>query len=350
MELLDNGICDELILDDDTCGYDANDCKYVVFAKQRCQQVADAVKQCENNELLRKNFPMCSHVIPVCTTIKTTSTTTTTTTTTLKTTTTSIKEVTTVYIETKIPTIKTTSTTTTTTTFSTTTTTTTTTVSTYGPPLTCPMLYAKLPKNGRCNDEANIKECDYDGGDCCSKDPHCKTLVGLENPVEVDGCVCKTNVSFTYESCNYTKWKHLVRDNVCHDITNNAECLYDGGDCCRPIAYRGLPGCIECQCKTGRVKPLNTLNINDTYRNYDPRWALASNWPKDQRLSVQQIPERRLKWIYKYEEYPELMDPYNDYEDKILRLKQSQFNQSRLTKPIAKAHSAAQVRRNINFF
>ena len=65
---------------------------------------------------------------------------------------------------------------------------------------------------------------------------------------------------------------------------------------------------------------------------------------------MQQVPERRLKWIYKYDEYPELADPYNDYEDKVMMLRQSQFNQSRLVDPIAKAHDAAQIRRNVNFF
>ena len=137
----------------------------------------------------------------------------------------------------------------------------------------------------------------------------------LTSAVEVIGCTCKTNVSFTYGSCNLTTWRHLVRDNVCHDITNNEECLYDGGDCCRPIAYRGLPGCIECKCKTGRIEPINGLEPNKTYRTYDSRWGNSEFRPPDQRLTMVQPPERRLHWIYKYEDYPELADGNQDYDD-----------------------------------
>ena len=63
-----------------------------------------------------------------------------------------------------------------------------------------------------------------------------------------------------------------------------------------------------------------------------------------------QVPERRLNWIYRFEEYPELTDPDRDYDDFVLNFRLSQFNTSRLSNPIAKAHSAAQVRRNVNYF
>ena len=168
--------------------------------------------------------------------------------------------------------------------------------------------------------------------------------------VEVIGCTCKTNVSFTYGSCDLSTWRHLVRDNVCHDITNNEECLYDGGDCCRPVAYRGLPGCIECQCKTGRIEPQNGLEPNKTYRTWDWRWGVSEYRPPDQRLKMQQVPERRLNWIYKYEDYPELADGNEDYDDVVVNMRTSQYNNSRLSNPIAKAHTGAQVRRNVNYF
>ena len=115
---------------------------------------------------------------------------------------------------------------------------------------------------------------------CCD---HMRSQLFLISAVEVIGCTCKTNVSFTYGTCNYTQWRHLVRDNVCHDITNTRECLYDGGDCCRPIAYRGLPGCIECQCKTGAYEPLNTLDPNATYRTYDASWGNSKFRPPDRK-------------------------------------------------------------------
>jgi hypothetical protein len=51
--------------------------------------------------------------------------------------------------------------------------------------------------DGVCNDETNIAECDYDGGDCCPN-------------------------------------LNMVGDGICNDETNNLGCNYDGGDCCGP--------------------------------------------------------------------------------------------------------------------
>ena len=38
----------------------------------------------------------------------------------------------------------------------------------------------------------------------------------------------------------------LVRDGFCNDGTNNAGCLFDGGDCCGSCI--NLDHCTECQC------------------------------------------------------------------------------------------------------
>jgi hypothetical protein len=51
--------------------------------------------------------------------------------------------------------------------------------------------------DGVCNDETNIAECEFDGGDCCT------------NP-------------------------NMVGDGICNDETNRLGCNYDGGDCCGP--------------------------------------------------------------------------------------------------------------------
>ena len=37
-----------------------------------------------------------------------------------------------------------------------------------------------------------------------------------------------------------------VGDGACDDVTNIADCNYDGGDCCGNLTYQGA--CIECQC------------------------------------------------------------------------------------------------------
>ena len=54
---------------------------------------------------------------------------------------------------------------------------------------------SELVANSVCNDENNIVECTYDGGDCCP------------NP-------------------------NMVGNGICNDETNILECNFDGGDCC----------------------------------------------------------------------------------------------------------------------
>ena len=67
---------------------------------------------------------------------------------------------------------------------------------------------AALVGNGFCNDDTNIAECDYDGGDCC---PH----------------------------------PNMVGDAICHDETNHPGCNYDGGDCCVNV---NTDSCSDCNC------------------------------------------------------------------------------------------------------
>ena len=75
-----------------------------------------------------------------------------------------------------------------------------------------------LVGNGLCNDETNIAECGYDGGDCCGyiiRSEHCNE------------CIC-----FHQETCLAGLTHVFVGDGICNDETNIAECNYDGGDCC----------------------------------------------------------------------------------------------------------------------
>ena len=51
--------------------------------------------------------------------------------------------------------------------------------------------------NGYCNDEANIAECGFDGGDCCG-------------------------------------FSSLVGNGFCDSEANSTMCGYDGGECCGP--------------------------------------------------------------------------------------------------------------------
>lgn len=119
--------------------------------------------------------------------------------------------------------------------------TTTTTATTYDPPVECPMAVSKLARNYICDDVTNTLWCDFDGGDCCL--PDCNYTVfreltdGILTEFNVSGCRCIPNVD-TNTSCNISDAKHVIRDGVCNDITNNPECLFDGGDCCLPSAIR----------------------------------------------------------------------------------------------------------------
>ena len=77
--------------------------------------------------------------------------------------------------------------------------------------------------DGVCNDETNIAECNYDGGDCCP------------NPELVANSVCNydtNNAECAYDGGDCCPNPDLVGDAICHAETNHPECNYDGGDCC----------------------------------------------------------------------------------------------------------------------
>ena len=88
--------------------------------------------------------------------------------------------------------------------------------------------------NGFCNDEANTAGCSYDGGDCCGnnvKKNFCKTCECLDpNFVESTGC-------------EYPQWEG---DGWCDDGNNNADCTFDGGDCCGDDVKKTF--CTDCFC------------------------------------------------------------------------------------------------------
>ena len=88
--------------------------------------------------------------------------------------------------------------------------------------------------DGLCEDENNVPECDYDGGDCCGKviKEHCKE------------CKCK-DPSFggtVDKDCPKSYW---VGDGNCDDENNVPECNFDGGDCCIDTEQKQ---CQKCEC------------------------------------------------------------------------------------------------------
>ena len=141
--------------------------------------------------------------------------------------------------------------------------------------------------DGYCNDEVNIFDCDYDGGDCCGScvntdlctDCSCHGEIignGVSNALVGDGYCndetnnqqcnfdggdcCLSNVTTDYctnctchrlETCAMGYLPSLVGDGYCNDETNNVYCLYDGLDCCRSLVNATF--CSECSCHGGSI-------------------------------------------------------------------------------------------------
>ena len=88
-----------------------------------------------------------------------------------------------------------------------------------------------LVGNSFCNDETNIADCNYDGGDCCG---YCV------NTEHCEDCACLGNIT----SDQITN--AFIGNSLCNDETNNLNCNYDGGDCC---GYNiNSEHCTECTC------------------------------------------------------------------------------------------------------
>jgi hypothetical protein len=257
--------------------------------EQICKKLREEAKyyNCFRAKKLQKRYPECdppiqcikTYTLKASTSSRTTSqptrTTTTTTTTTFFTTTTTTKTITALKTSTIKSTMQTSSmtttkttttpskTTTTKSTSSKTTTKTTTTPSktttkftmqtssmtttkmTTTPNLEqCPQEFQKWVGDGDCDDVTNIKECQFDGGDCCaSRITHGACLDCLcqngDNTVSDDQAGKMINCPTTH-----SKW---VGDGYCDDATNVEECLFDAGDCCKANMVKG--SCLDCDCK-----------------------------------------------------------------------------------------------------
>ena len=88
--------------------------------------------------------------------------------------------------------------------------------------------------DGFCDDESNIEECDFDGGDCC------QDVVGIIDTSFCYACVCKSECHLDMDSYD------LIGDMFCDDSTNIEECNFDGGDCCGFDVWTDF--CKECLC------------------------------------------------------------------------------------------------------
>ncbi|CAN0440595.1 unnamed protein product, partial [Pylaiella littoralis] len=94
--------------------------------------------------------------------------------------------------------------------------------------------------DGYCNQDNNIPECNYDGGDCCECtceapetdddwDGACGRWAGFACIDPDAACVDDDSVTIDMiENCNAGE----IGNGYCDNSNNNAECAYDGGDCC----------------------------------------------------------------------------------------------------------------------
>ena len=116
---------------------------------------------------------------------------------------------------------------------------------------TCLSGYHPLVGNGLCNDETNIFDCYYDGGDCCGynfNSEHCKECkclhqevcsAGLNHPLVGDGfCNAEANnLECFFDGGDCCLNPELVGNSICNDETNIPQCNHDGGDCCGPNVW-----------------------------------------------------------------------------------------------------------------
>ena len=99
--------------------------------------------------------------------------------------------------------------------------------------------------NGHCNDEANNKECSYDGGDCCGP---------CINKDYCSECMC---LGETVENLINNA---LIGNGICNDATNTEECFFDGFDCCGPNVITEM--CSDCACHGNHLALYQNLNLS----------------------------------------------------------------------------------------
>ena len=129
---------------------------------------------------------------------------------------------------------------------------------------TCAARYHPLVGNGFCDNETNINECEYDGGECCFNvgngycDDDSNTLGCNYDGGDCCGsCVnkeyCSTCTCLVGGSSNsFANNLNFIGNGFCDDGLNNAECQFDGGDCCGPSVNTNF--CTLCTCKSSGKK------------------------------------------------------------------------------------------------
>ena len=95
--------------------------------------------------------------------------------------------------------------------------------------------------DGYCDDDNNNVVCGYDGGDCCG-DSVSMNYCSICACLDPGYFVAVTDTYQVVSSCEYS----YQGDGYCDDGNNNADCSYDGGDCCGNNVLTNY--CSLCQC------------------------------------------------------------------------------------------------------
>ena len=77
---------------------------------------------------------------------------------------------------------------------------------------------------------------------------------------------CNGDCKWLSGQCIDGMFNSLVGDGFCNDGTNNAGCLFDGGDCCGNCANTDL--CTECTCHDEGALPLDlSCKLKEYFQN-----------------------------------------------------------------------------------
>merc|ERR1712111_17429 len=87
----------------------------------------------------------------------------------------------------------------------------------------------------------NNEDCVFDGGDCCDNE-----MDGWDNYCQE--CECFEYFATTEDPTANCFAPHWIGDGYCDDDNNNADCGFDGGDCCDNEMSGWDNYCSDCAC------------------------------------------------------------------------------------------------------
>ncbi len=128
--------------------------------------------------------------------------------------------------------------------------------------------------DGKCDEFANNKAMNYDGGDCCLPTASKQKFMantdysmfdvityGEDEDLQASNIKCHYDDSpvlkvwdFEYASCSY-----VYRNGICDDFANHEGCQFDGGDCC--LHKINTRQCEDCICHVDKQKHISYADL-----------------------------------------------------------------------------------------